>query len=264
MATENKKEMEVVEMRANLFGGYEQGRDPWADPWAAGGYQPEPAQETVQETKNEPQQEAFVQPGQVLPKPVRQSTLVERVIPTVPLSKPLNLVLANAEAQARREASQRELDLYSENKRFERSQENAQYYILDGVVWSIREALRLHGIPVSRLENVANFQHRPIMSHVDFNLTEIGKTNFKAAIAQRFVEEFLKNNPKRAHMFTAWTPLPQGVQIARHFLHDGLLLRGIGAYDIATDSHRVRVDCVYAIATEENLLCQTETPSATA
>jgi hypothetical protein len=34
-----------------------------------------------------------------------------------------------------------------------------------------------------------------------------------------------------------------------------LLLRGIGDYRIETDSHMIRLDCVYAISAEENLQC---------
>jgi hypothetical protein len=160
--------------------------------------------------------------------------------------------------QLARDVIQAELNVHALRKaeQASRTREAVQYGILGGIVWSIREALRAEGISVHCLEDVCDFQHKPIMSHMDFNLEEIGKTDFKAVIAKRFVEEFLKNNPSRKNMITALTKLPPdgAVQAAQHFSHDGLLIRAIGEYSIATDSHMIRIDCVWAVAAEENLI----------
>lgn len=219
--TNNEKEMK--EMKANLFGAYELG----SDPWACGGYY---TSEPAPEPEPEPEPEPIPTPG---PAPV-------------PVTEP-------AKALAR-EAVQQSLDLFRVRKVLQKDNKEAEYSILDGVVWAIREALRKEGIEVTCLETTADFQHRPRMTHCDFQLSEIGKRGFKSIIARRFVDEFLKNNPQRAHMFCTRVPLPNCVQVARHFFHDGLVLRGVGDYFIGTDSHMVRVDCIYAIATEENLL----------
>lgn len=266
MSTDNNE----MEVRANLFGGYEQGTDPWADPWSHGGYQPD-------QTTSEPNVTDTPVPEVVPVPPDADIKAVQPIWPDIRRFlknnvqdnlKARRIESIAREAQAAiefdrrqaRDAAQRTLDKYSADQQAQRAREEAQYGILDGVVWSIREALRNEGIEVFPLEDISEFQHKPIHTDCQFELTEIRKHEFKVKLAKSFVDEFLRNNPTKAVMFFAKAPLPQGVQVARHFAHDGLILRGVGDYYIAADSTMVRVDCLYTVATEENLLsCPTPT-----
>jgi hypothetical protein len=237
-----------------------------SDPWAMGGYQP-PQLKLPLPLSNlrHPEEMPSAEPA----SPVRSQA---SPAPPSPKAAELDTIsdlsrrflqqeASNLAAKLARDAIQAELNAHALRKRAlveaARTREAVQYSILDGVVWSIREALRVQGITVSCLEDVCDLQHKPIMSYIDFYLDSIGQTNFKTIIAKQFVDEFLKNNPKRVHMFTARTKLPPegAVQAARFFEHEGLLLRGVGDYRIETDSHMIRLDCVYAISAEENLAC---------
>jgi hypothetical protein len=226
------------------------------DPWAMGGYTPPQLKLPLPLSNLRHPEELAEQADVASPRPASP------VRPPASPAPPSPKTDFQAALEARKSAVQAELNVQSLRKRAlaDRTREAVQYGILGGVVWSIREALRAEGISVTCLEDVCDFQHRPIMSHIDFHLEAIGQTNFKAVIARRFVDEFLRHNPKHSHMFTARTKLPPdgAVQAAQHFEHDGLLVRAIGEYRIETDSHMVRVDCAWAVAAEENLiLCPT-------
>jgi len=92
----------------------------------------------------------------------------------------------------------------------------------------------------------------------DFVLAEMDKVPFVKVVAERFVKEFMKANARAEPM---WFLVPQlqvpKAAFGRVFEFGGLVMRGVCDYQIQMDQYLVRLDCMWAVANEESLICQT-------
>ena len=135
----------------------------------------------------------------------------------------------------------------------------AKLALLELVVREIWEGLMREGCcRVDKVEYVSQLQHYPHHTHCDFLLAEMDKAPFVKVVAERFVKEFMKANARAEPMFFVVPQLqvPKAV-FGRLFEFGGLVMRGMCDYQIQTDQYLVRFDCMWAVATKESLICQT-------
>src|SRR5215469_1327420 len=136
----------------------------------------------------------------------------------------------------------------------------AKLALLELVVREIWEGLMREGCcHLDKVEYVSQLAHYPHYTHCDFVLAEMDKAPFVRVVAERFVKEFLKANARAAPM---WFVVPElkvpKAAFGRVFEFGGLVMRGVCDYPIQTDQYVVRLDCMWAVATKESLICQTE------
>jgi len=135
----------------------------------------------------------------------------------------------------------------------------AKLALLELVVREIWEGLMREGCcRVDKVEYVSQLAHYPHHTHCDFVLAEMDKAPFVKVVAERFVKEFMKANARAEPMFFV---VPQ-LQVPKAafgmvFEFGGLVMRGVCDYQIQTDQYLVRLDCMWAVATKESLICQT-------
>src|SRR5215469_10197968 len=139
----------------------------------------------------------------------------------------------------------------------EEAKGGAKLGFLELVVREIWEGLMREGCcHLDKVEYVSQLQHYPHHTHCDFVLAEMDKAPFVRVVADRFVKEFMKANVKAEQMFFVVPKAPVGVEFARLFEFGGLVMRGVCDYHVITDQHMVRLDCLWAVATKESLICQ--------
>jgi len=135
----------------------------------------------------------------------------------------------------------------------------AKLALLELVVREIWEGLMREGCcRVDKVEYVSQLQHYPHHTHCDFLLAEMDKAPFVKVVAERFVKEFMKANARAEPMFFVVPQLqvPKAA-FGRVFEFGGLVMQGVCDYQIQTDQYLVRFDCMWAVATKESLICQT-------
>jgi len=144
----------------------------------------------------------------------------------------------------------------------------AKLALLELVVREIWEGLMREGCcRIGKVEYVSQLQHYPYHTYCDFVLAEMDKAPFVKMIAERFVKEFMKANARAEPMFFVVPQLQvPKAEFGRLFEFGGLVMRGLCDYQIQTDQYLVRLDCMWAVANEESLICQTaamdQTPRA--
>ena len=133
----------------------------------------------------------------------------------------------------------------------------AKLALLELVVREIWERLMREGCcRVDKVEYVSQLAYYPYHTHCDFVLAEMDKAPFVKMIAERFVKEFMKANAWAEPMFFVVPQVPRIGELVRLFEFGGLVMRGLCDYQVITDQHMVRLDCLWAVATEESLICQ--------
>jgi|SRR5215469_1265498 len=130
--------------------------------------------------------------------------------------------------------------------------------LLQLVVQRIRERLEEERVwSCTKVEYVSQLQHYPHYTHCDFALMEMDKAPFVKVVADRFVKEFMKANARAEPMWFVVPQVPRIGEFVRLFEFGGLVMRGVCDYQVITDQYMVRLDCMWAVATKESLICQT-------
>jgi len=135
----------------------------------------------------------------------------------------------------------------------------AKVGLLQLVVQRIRERLEEEKVwSCAKVEYVSQLQYYPHLTHCDFVLSEMHKREFVEVVAERFVQEFLKAGAAYRGMWFVVPTLPglRAVEFERLFEFGGLVMRGVCDYHVVTDQLMVRLDCLWAVATKESLICQ--------